>query len=81
MKYDRSITYSLIFSGPRMVCDVPNYILAPYEWMIVIRLELAGNEIHPCIERLEPLLTEHVCEVVLDCEYCRSPNMVANDTE
>ena len=75
------VTYGLISSNSRVVCDVPDYVLAPYEWMVIIGLELAGNEIRPCIKCLKPLLTVRVCEVALNREYRCGPNTVANNTE
>jgi hypothetical protein len=49
-----------------VVCDIPDHILAPNEWVVVIGLELIRYKLCPGIERLEPLLAECVSEVALN---------------
>ena len=44
--------YNLTATNFRVIWDVAYCILAPYQQVVVVRLELAGNKLCPCIECL-----------------------------
>ena len=64
-----------------MVWDVADHVLVPYEWVVIVRLELFRDKLRAGVERLELLLAEHVCEVALNCEHSCSSHTVANDAD
>ena len=44
------VTYSLITPGFRVVWDIAHPVLTPYDRMVVVGLELVGNELCPGFE-------------------------------
>ena len=59
-KYSSSGIYSNVTSNFVTVWNVTNIILVPDEWWIVIRPEVARNELRAGIEGLDPLQAKHI---------------------
>jgi hypothetical protein len=76
-----SDTYSLVTSSFGVVWDLADPVLAPHKWMVVVRLELAGNKLCPRVKCLQILLVERGCEVALDRGQCCIPDVVANNAD
>ena len=74
-------TYGFVPSDLRMVFYVTNDILPPNDWVVIIGLELVGDELCPGIHCLQPLLTEHIGQMALNHKGRHGANAVANDSE
>ena len=61
------ITYSLITPGFQVAWDIANPVLTPYDQMVIVGLELVGNELRPGFKQLQLFLFECSFEVGLDC--------------
>ena len=73
--------YSLVSTSSRVVWDISYNALTPYEWMVVIGLELFGNKLCPAIDCSELLPTVHDRKVALNRKHCRGSNAAADNTE
>ena len=72
-------TYSLITSTFRVVWDVAYCVLTPYNWVVIIGLELLRNKLCPGFEGLQLSLAKYDFKVTLYCRGHHSPDMILND--
>jgi len=64
-----------------VVLDVPLNVLAPYDWVIVVRFEQLRDIFHPCFNIEESLATENVGHVSMHGNNGSASEVVAEDTE
>ena len=73
--------YGLVSTSSRVVWDISYNVLTPYEWMVIIGLELFGNKLCLAIDCSELLPTVHDRKVALNCKHRRSSNAAVDNTE
>ena len=64
-----------------MVSNVPFDVLAPKNWMVVLRLEYVRDIFSPSFDGVQPVLAEDDMHMVLNCSDCFSGDMIAETAE
>ena len=60
----KEMAYSFIPSNFRVVLNITLGVFAPYDWMVVFRLEKLINIFGPSLNSIELLFAEHVAKVL-----------------
>ena len=79
MMLEVSVTYRFISANFRVILNVPLDVLAPNDWVVVVRFEEFHNIVCPCFNSLKPLATEDAGQVSVDSNDGGGSNVITED--